>query len=85
MFPGALPSIYDALRVCMGWAWSYVVVAEFVAAASGIGHVVIESQRYLKTSEVFAAILTIGLIGVAFDQVFQRLKGVFFPWMVRHS
>lgn len=85
MFPGALPGIYDALRVCMGWAWSYVVVAEFVAAPSGIGHVVIESQRYLKTAEVFAAILAIGLIGVAFDQFFQQLKGVFFPWTVRRT
>lgn len=85
VFPATLPGVYDALRVCMGWAWSYVVVAEFVAASSGIGHVVIESQRYLKTSEVFAAILTIGLIGLAFDQSFLRMKGVFFPWTVRQN
>ena len=83
MLPASLPGIYDALRVCIGWAWSYLVVAELVAAASGIGHVIIESQRYLNTAEVFAAILTIGLIGVLYDQIFNALKGVFFPWAVR--
>ena len=80
LFPAALPTIYDSLRVCMGWAWSYLVVAELVAAASGIGHVVLQSQRYLKTPEVFAAILTIGGIGIVYDQVFNLLRGVFFPW-----
>lgn len=80
LWPAALPGIFDALRICMGWAWSYLVVAELVAASSGIGHVVIESQRYLRTADVFAAIVVIGLIGIVFDQVFLALKGVFFPW-----
>jgi NitT/TauT family transport system permease protein len=85
LLPAALPAIYDALRVCVGWAWSYLVVAELVAASCGIGHVIIESQRYLATAEVFAAILTIGLLGVAFDQSFNLLKGIFFPWAIRKT
>ena len=85
LIPAAMPAIYDALRVCIGWAWSYLVVAELVAATSGIGHVIIESQRYLKTAEVFAAIVVIGLIGVFYDQAFLALRKVFFTWKASES
>jgi len=37
LVPAALPNVFDSLRVASGWAWSYLVVAEIVAANRGLG------------------------------------------------
>jgi NitT/TauT family transport system permease protein len=69
IFPASLPGILDAFRVTVGWAWTYLVVAEMVAANIGIGYMVIRYQRYLKTDKIFAGVLMIGLIGLITDAV----------------
>lgn len=78
--PWSLPLIYDHCRVALGWAWSYLVVAEIVAASSGIGHVIIQSQRFIQTGNVIAGILVIGLIGFVFDQLFRLPRKAIFKW-----
>ncbi len=85
VLPASLPQIYDALRVSMGWAWSYLVVAEIVAANSGVGHFIIQSQRFLETSNVIAGILIIGVLGLAFDLFFAYTSMWFFPWNVKRA
>ena len=80
--PNALPDIYDALRVCIGIAWTYLVVAEIVAASTGIGHVIIEAQRYLKTSHIFVGIVTVGILGLFTDYLFKVMRSKLFPWTV---
>jgi NitT/TauT family transport system permease protein len=82
VIPNALPGIHDALRISMGIAWTYLVVAEIVAAGSGIGHVIIEAQRYLKTANIFIGILTVGALGLATDYVFKLARLRLFPWAV---
>ena len=79
--PWCLPVCYDHSRVALGWAWSYLVVAELVAAESGIGHVIIQSQRFIQTGKVITGILVIGLIGLIFDQLFRLPKRVIFKWL----
>jgi len=79
--PWSLPTIYDHCRVALGWAWSYLIVAELVAANVGIGHVIIQSQRFIRTGDVIAGILVIGLIGLAFDQAFKLPKSRIFRWL----
>lgn len=78
--PWCIPMVYDHCRVALGWAWSYLVVAELVAATSGIGHVIIQSQRFIRTGEVIGAILAIGVIGLLFDVLFKASKRRLFPW-----
>ncbi|MEW6364502.1 MAG: ABC transporter permease [Acidobacteriota bacterium] len=85
VLPACLPQIYDALRVSMGWAWSYLVVAEIVAATSGVGHFIIQSQRFLETANVIAGILVIGVLGLAFDMFFKYTALWFFPWNVKKT
>jgi NitT/TauT family transport system permease protein len=80
LVPAALPGIFDSLRIAMGWAWSYLVVAEIVAANRGLGFLIIQSQRYLKTAEIFAGIIIIGIIGLATDHLFRWLSRKLFPW-----
>ncbi len=74
--PNALPSFFEHLRVMVGIAWTYLVVAEMVAAPSGIGRVIINSQRYLQTDRVLAGMLTIGLLGIVFDSVLRMTSRV---------
>jgi NitT/TauT family transport system permease protein len=77
----ALPAIWDDLRVCAGWAWSYLVLAELVAGNRGLGYFVIQSQRYLYTDRVFAAIVLIGLVGLLADRMFKLAGPRLFPWV----
>ena len=68
-----LPNMVDSLRITLGWCWTYLLIAEIVASNSGIGYELWTARRYGKTPEVFAGILTIGVIGLVSDQVIRAL------------
>ena len=76
----ARPAILDTFRITMGWAWTYLVVAELVAANSGLGYAILKAQRFLKTDTIFAGIILIGLIGLLMDQGFRWLHRRLYPW-----
>ncbi|QGZ31342.1 ABC transporter permease [Stutzerimonas stutzeri] len=80
ILPSARPAILDTLRITCGWAWTYLVVAELVAANSGLGYAILKAQRYMHTDKIFAGILLIGLIGLLTDQAFRWLSRRAFPW-----
>jgi NitT/TauT family transport system permease protein len=80
LFPATLPGIMDTLRVTMGWAWTYLVVAELVASNSGLGYMSMQAMRGLHADLIFVAILVIGLLGMATDWLFMTLKRVLLPW-----
>ncbi|AQS60036.1 ABC transporter permease [Desulforamulus ferrireducens] len=80
LMPASLPGIMDSLRITIGWAWTYLVVAELVAANSGLGHMILKSQRFLATDRLFAGLLIIGLLGLATDLFFKWLTRVVVPW-----
>jgi NitT/TauT family transport system permease protein len=82
ILPYSMPVIYDSLRISLGIAWTYLIVAEIVAAGSGIGHVIIEAQRYLKTTNIFIGIITVGLLGLLTDYLFKLFRPIVFPWSV---
>lgn len=80
LIPAMLPRLMDTLRMIMGWAWTYLVVAELVAANSGLGYTILKAQRYLKTPAIFSGILVIGLLGLIIDRTFSWSKKRLFPW-----
>ncbi len=80
IIPASLPGMVDHLRITLGWAWTYVVVAEFIAAEEGLGFRIIQSQRFLKTDTIFLYILIIGLLGLIFDQTAKYLSKWTMPW-----
>ena len=80
IIPQALPGIWDAMRLMVGAAWTFVVLAEIVASTSGLGHLIITSQRFLQTPNVIAAILIIGVLGLLTDYFFKYTYKIFFPW-----
>jgi NitT/TauT family transport system permease protein len=80
LMPAVLPGVIDTLRVTMGLAWTYLVVAELVGAFKGLGYMIMTSMRGLATDTIFVGILTIGLLGLLFDQLFKILRRFVVPW-----
>ncbi len=80
ILPKSAPQILDNLRIVLGWAWTYIIVAEMVGASEGIGYRIIQSQRMLNTSKIFVGILCIGVIGLVFDVILKGLRKLLFPW-----
>jgi NitT/TauT family transport system permease protein len=80
LVPGAAPEIAEILRTVLGWAWTYVIVAELVGASSGIGHMITDSQALLATDQIIFGIIVIGLIGLVSDFAFKALNRRLFPW-----
>ncbi len=83
LVPASLPGIVDSLRTILGWAWTYLIVAELVAANAGIGYMIIESQRYIETPRIIAGIVTIGILGLVSDTIFKQLYKWLFPYAER--
>lgn len=81
LLQSAKPAILDTLRITMGWAWTYLVVAELVASNSGLGYAILKAQRFLKTDTIFGGIILIGVIGLLMDQAFRWLHRRAFPYM----
>ena len=80
MLPGAAPQIAETLRLVLGWAWTYVIVAELVGAETGIGHMIMDSQRLLDTGQMIFGIFCIGVIGLASDFLFKWANQRLYPW-----
>ncbi len=80
LLPGAAPEIAEILRMVLGWAWTYVIVAELIGASSGIGHMITDSQALLATDQIIFGIIVIGLIGLVSDYAFKAANRALFPW-----
>ncbi|MBL8791459.1 MAG: ABC transporter permease [Rhizobiales bacterium] len=75
------PTLVDNLRITLGWCWTYLVLAEIVAADSGLGFVIWSARRYVKTPEVMAGVVVIGIIGLVTDQVLRMLHRRMFRYL----
>ena len=80
LLPACMPGVMDNLRVTMGWAWTYLVVAEIVAANSGLGYMILNAMRGLSTDVILLGVFTIGLLGLATDMMFKALRRRLLPW-----
>jgi NitT/TauT family transport system permease protein len=81
VFRSMLPSIIDNLRITLGWCWTYIIIAEIVAANAGIGHYIWSMRRFVKTPEVMAGILTVGIIGLVTDQAIRFVHRRYFRYL----
>ncbi|MFO8025227.1 ABC transporter permease [Thiohalophilus sp.] len=80
VIPGILPNVYRDLRILLGWAWTYLIVAELIGSSSGITWFITQQARYKNFENVYAAILMIGIIGLATDMILARLGKRMFRW-----
>ena len=81
VLPSAMPAIWDSLRISLGWAWTWLVVAELVAATSGLGYRITTAQRFFQTDTIFGYLLLLGLLGLATDQAMKFVGRRFFRYL----
>ena len=80
LLPSSAPEIAETLRMVLGWAWTYVIVAELIGASAGIGHMITDSQALLATDQIIFGIIVIGLIGLVTDYALKVFNRWLFPW-----
>ncbi len=80
VIPGILPDLYRDQRILLGWAWTYLIVAELIGTSSGITWYITQQARYQHFENVYAAIILIGIIGFGSDLLLGRLGRKLFPW-----
>jgi NitT/TauT family transport system permease protein len=80
VIPGILPDLYRDQRILLGWAWTYLIVAELIGTTSGITWFITQQARYQHFDNVYAAIIIIGIIGLGTDMFLAFLGRRLFPW-----
>jgi NitT/TauT family transport system permease protein len=80
LLPATLPGVMDTLRITMGWAWTYLIVAEIVSADRGLGYLILNSMRGLFTDRIFVGLAVIGGLGLLMDLTFKWLHRHLLPW-----
>jgi len=80
LWRSAMPGIFDALRLCNGWAWTYLIVAELVAANEGLGFRILKFSRFLQTPKIWVYLILLGAIGLLLDLLFRALNRRLFKW-----
>lgn len=80
VIPGILPNLYNDLRILLGWAWTWLVIAELIGVKSGLTEFIETQGRFRNFDRVFPVIILIGVTGFVMDQILSWLHGIFFPW-----
>jgi NitT/TauT family transport system permease protein len=83
LLPGALPQIWQAVAVCNGIMWTYIVLAEFINASEsqlGLGYLLYIGSRVNDSGKVFGTLVVIGLISSLTDWVFQSIGKRYLSW-----
>lgn len=85
VIPGIITDLYRDLRILLGWAWTYLIVAELIGTSSGITWFITQQARYKNFDNVFAAIIIIGIIGLTTDIILNLIGKKLFPWVKRDA
>lgn len=80
LLPATLPGLLDTCRTMIGWAWTYLVIAEVVATSSGLGYSIMKAQRFSRADEIFVGIIILGLLGLGTDMLFKIVQPRLLPW-----
>jgi len=80
VIPGIITHLYKDMRILLGWAWTYLIVAELIGTSSGITWFITQQARYKNFPNVYAAIMMIGILGLTTDLILAWLGNRLFPW-----
>ncbi len=83
--PASMPNIVVAMRQMLAVSWTYLVIAEIVAATTGIGAVMMRAKRFLHVDKIMASIIVIGLLGLLFDFLFRVVHRRLFPYLEQRN
>ena len=80
IFPGALPSIFVGLRFALGIMWLTLIVAETIAASSGLGYMAMQARGFMQIDVVVLSILIYALLGKVADSASRALERLTLSW-----
>lgn len=80
IFPAAIPEIFTGIRTAIGVTFSTLVSAEMVASTSGIGWMIIDASKYLKSDVMFVGIILLGIIGYLIDFLLKKFQAKYIFW-----
>lgn len=80
VIPSVLPKLYMDMRILLGWAWTYLIVAEVVGTSTGISWFINQQAKYRMFDNVYAAILVLGFIGLGTDMILGAIGKQLFAW-----
>ncbi|MFP4156395.1 MAG: ABC transporter permease [Opitutales bacterium] len=80
IIPGITPNLYNDLRILLGWAWTWLVIAELIGVKSGLTEFIETQGRWRNFDRVFPIIILIGITGFTTDQILASLRKYLFPW-----
>jgi NitT/TauT family transport system permease protein len=80
VIPGIVVDLYTDMRILLGWAWTYLVIAEVFGTLTGITFFLTQQSRYLHFANVYAGIISIGIIGLSSDMLLAFIARHIFPW-----
>ncbi len=80
ILPYTAPDIFTGIRTAMGHGYSTLVAAEMVAAASGIGWMVLDASNWLRSDVIFAGIIVMGVTGILIDKILRLAERKLVPW-----
>ncbi|MEM7791525.1 MAG: ABC transporter permease [Verrucomicrobiota bacterium] len=85
ILPGILPDLYNDMRILLGWAWTWLVIAELIGVKSGLTEFMDTQGRFRNFDSVFPIIILIGVTGFVTDQFLSSLRKYLFPWTPESS
>ena len=80
VIPGVITDIYTDMRVLLGWAWTYLIVAELIGVSSGITYFINQQAKYRAYDKVFASIISSVSSASVTDLFLASLGRQLFPW-----
>ncbi|WP_233516451.1 ABC transporter permease [Oceanispirochaeta sp. M1] len=80
LIPSALPSILTGIQLGISYSWRALMGAEMIAAASGVGYLILDSQEMGRIDRVFVGIITLGICGIILDHFLMRMFNNWIPW-----
>lgn len=82
ILPAALPQIFTGMRISLAIALIMVVISEMVASIDGIGYFILNSQRSFRVPDMYAGVVTLGLLGYALNAIFLRIERRMLRWHI---
>lgn len=80
IFPSCLPEIFTGIRTAIGFTYTTLVAAEMVAAMSGLGWMVLDASKFLRSDIIIVGIFLMAFFAIAIDLCVRILENKILPW-----
>ncbi len=85
VLPAALPSIFNGLRLGLGFAWVVIVVGEMTGVPTGLGAAIMDGRTLSRTDLIISGMIVIGVAGFLSDKIVVALNNRLLRWNVQHG